>query len=99
MTDYNVIVLPAAEMDLDDAYDYLESKKKNLGFDLLAEVADILQILEDNPFLYQKVSKHRRRAIVRRFGYNVIYSVIDNEVYIVAIIHGSRDSKRWEDRT
>ncbi len=98
MAKYTVIIQPEAEFDLDDAYDYLESQKKDLGFDLLAEVADILQILENNPFLFQKISGKRRRAITRRFGYNLIYFVEDNEVFIIAIIHGSRDSKRWKSR-
>ena len=98
MTPYNVIIQPEAEADLDDAFEYLEAQKSTLGFDLLAEVVTILEILEENPFLFQKVHGEMRRAVTRRFGYNVIYVVKEKEVFILAIMHGSRNPKRWQER-
>ncbi len=98
MPSYYVIIQPEAEHDLDDAYEYLETQKQTLGFDLLAEVATILEILEDNPYLYQKVSGEIRRAVTRRFGYNILYLIEGTEVFIMAIMHGNRDPRRWEKR-
>ena len=46
MPAYNVIIQPEAELDLDGAFEYLESQKSTLGFDLLAEVVAILEILK-----------------------------------------------------
>jgi len=98
MADFTVIIQPEAEMDLDDAYDYLQSRKKGLGFDLLEEISDIIARLESNPFLFQKVYGEKRRAIAKRFGYIVIYIIKEETVYILAIIHGSRNPKRWMKR-
>jgi len=33
-----------------------------------------------------------------RFPYNVIYALVDNEIVVVACIHGARDPKRWQSR-
>ena len=73
MAQYNVIIQPEAEQDLDDAFEYLESQQKGLGFQLLAELTDILEALESAPLLFQKVYGEKRRAVVKRFKYNVIY--------------------------
>ncbi len=98
MADYIVIIQPEAEADLDDAYNYLESRRVGLGFDLLEELAQLLSSIEDNPFLFQKIFKEKRRAIIQRFGYNIIYIINGDTIYILAIIHGSRNPKKWQRR-
>ncbi len=96
MATYSVIIQAEAELDLDDAHIYLEDQKAGLGFDLLAEISDIVGTLESNPFLFQKVYGEKRRATIKRFDYNIIYVIREQSVFILAIIHGMRDSKRWE---
>ena len=98
MPAYNVIIQPEAEQDLDEAYAYLEEQQSGLGFQLLADITEILELLEDNPLLFQKIYGEKRRAIVQRFGYNLIYKIVETKVYILAIIHGSRDPERWQTR-
>jgi len=95
---YRAIIQPEAERDLDEAYAYLENKQSGLGFDLLADLSEIIALLEDNPFLFQKIYGDKRRAVIHRFGYNLIYKVVNTEVYILAIIHGSRNPQSWRDR-
>lgn len=55
-------------------------------------------MLENNPLLFQKVYGEKRRAVIRRFGYNVIYKVVDADVYVLAIMDGSRDPRKWKGR-
>jgi plasmid stabilization system protein ParE len=98
MSNYSVIIQPEAEKDLDEAYAYLEEQQADLGFQLLADITEILELLEDNPLLFQKVYRENRRAVVQRFGYNLIYKVKEMEVYILAIIHGSRNPESWQKR-
>ena len=96
MPTYSIIIQPEAELDLDDAHLYLEDQKAGLGFDLLAEISDTIGILESNPFLFQKVYGEKRRAMIKRFDYNIVYVIREQSVFILAIIHGMRDSRRWE---
>jgi plasmid stabilization system protein ParE len=98
MPAYNVIIQPEAEHDLDEAYAWLETQHSGLGFQFLANLTETIELLEENPFLFQKVYGEKRRAVVQRFGYNLIYKVVDKEVYILAIMHGSRDPEQWQVR-
>jgi len=55
MPSYNVIIQPEAEQDLDEAYAYLEAQQPSLGFQLLADLTDTIELLEENPLLFQRV--------------------------------------------
>lgn len=99
MANFSVIIQPEAEQDLDETFAYLENQQSGLGFQFLADLVKVIEILEDNPFLFQRVYGEKRRAIVKKFGYNVIYKVKSFDVYILAIMHGGRDSEKWEERT
>ena len=98
MAKYTVIIQPEAEADLDEAFEYLENIKPNLGFGLLAEVSDIIGLLEDNPYLFQIIEGQKRRVVVKRFKYNLFYKIKGDYVYILAILHGGKSSKWWKTR-
>jgi hypothetical protein len=42
--------------------------------------------------------RHARRATLRRFPYNLIYTVHDDVLLIAACIHSRRDRTRWQKR-
>lgn len=96
MSSYTVIVQPEAEQDLEQAYNYLEQQAEELGFDFLAEVAHVIELLEEMPLLFPKVYRDLRQAVVGRFQYNIIYKVEHSTVFILAIIHGKRDPGSWQ---
>jgi len=52
-----------------------------------------------NPLTYPVVFGSARRATLRRFPYSVIYEPSEDEILIVACIHGRRDPQRWQTRT
>ena len=57
-----------------------------------------VDLIKGNPLQYQRVFKDRRRAVVARFRFNLIYYLTEDEVVIVACLHGHRDPRRWMDR-
>ncbi len=86
----------SAYHDLNDAFDYFESHKVGLGKKFLDEVDSMIEVIEKNPLIFQKIYKEKRRAIVRKFNYNIIYEVEESLIRVSAIMHGSRDPKRWQ---
>ncbi len=98
MPGYHIIIQPEAEQDLDEAYQYLEGQRTGLGFELLADLTEIVELLEDNPFLFPPIYGEKRRAVIQRFKYNLIFKIVEENVFILAIMHGSRDTQRWKGR-
>jgi toxin ParE1/3/4 len=99
MERFSVIIQPEAEQDLDETFVYFENQQSGLGFKLLADLVEVMELLEENPFLFQKVYGEQRRAVIQRFGYNVIYKIMGSDVFILAIMYGGRDTKKWEERS
>ncbi|MEM1326358.1 MAG: type II toxin-antitoxin system RelE/ParE family toxin [Bacteroidota bacterium] len=95
---FQVIIQPEAEDEIDDAFHYLDSIRTGLGFDFLALLSEVIGRLEDNPFQYQKILGEKRRAVIQKFKYSVIYLINNDEVFILAVIHGSRHPRKWKTR-
>lgn len=93
-----IIFRPEAEAELGEAAEWYEARGIGLGAEFLRAIDMAIASIGRNPFGYQTVFGDVRRALLRRFPYSVIYSVIDNEIVIVACIHGRRDPKRWQER-
>jgi plasmid stabilization system protein ParE len=95
---YTLSIQVDAQEDLREAWAYYESQQTGLGQQFMSAFLECALQIEGNPFLFQKVYKQKRRAVVRPFGYNVFYEVEGDSVRVSAIMHGSRDSQRWQKR-
>lgn len=98
MSAFRVVIQPEAEQDLDELYAYLEEQQSGLGFQMLSDLTETIELLEENPLLFQKIYGEMRRAVAKRFGYNLVYKVVDLEVFILAIVHGRKDPQGWQNR-
>ncbi|MFH0902818.1 MAG: type II toxin-antitoxin system RelE/ParE family toxin [Pseudomonadota bacterium] len=95
----SLVVRPAAAADVEDAYLWYEAQRRGLGEEFLSEVDRIVLSIVENPPRYSIIHRETRRALLRRFPYAVFYRVLDDTVVIVAVMHGSRDPRRWHGRT
>lgn len=48
-------------------------KKENLGFEVFEEIDIFINILQDNPFLYQKRFEQVRVIFTKRFHFGIHY--------------------------
>jgi len=95
---WKVTTSPAAESDIAEAIDWYESKSAGLGSRFLAELRDLRERLEANPFQFPLAHREARRASLRRFPYILIFRVKDEDVRLPAFFHTSRDPRRWRSR-
>ena len=96
---FEVRLRPEAEQDLSDAAFWYEGQRPGLGKQFLDEVLAIFSTIAETPFMYPTVHRNTRRAVVHRFPFGVYYRVEDAEVVVVAVMHGSRNPRRWKSRT
>ncbi|MEW6506980.1 MAG: type II toxin-antitoxin system RelE/ParE family toxin [Bacteroidota bacterium] len=87
-----------ALIELDDAMEYYELEITGLGKRFFEEVLETISLIVQFPHLWTQNSKHTRRAVLRRFPYNLIYSIKDNKIYIIAVAHQNRVPEYWIDR-
>jgi plasmid stabilization system protein ParE len=93
---YQIEAEPAVEADIEAAFDWYELEEPELGFEFLEELrAAYLRIL-DSPLAYQELRSSMRRALTRRFPYAVYFSIEDNIIIVVAVLHTARDPAEWQ---
>lgn len=93
-----LILSPETEQDLAEAYDWYEAFRVGLGEEFLSSVDACLQGVIRQPALHPFVLENYRRALVRRFPYQVFYEFADETVTIYGVFHTSRDPSRWRSR-
>ncbi|MDY0075903.1 MAG: type II toxin-antitoxin system RelE/ParE family toxin [Bacteroidales bacterium] len=95
---YKLIIKPFAELDVADAFAWYSDKREGLGDEFLLALDAIFNTIQKNPFHFQVVFKNVRRALAARFPYGIFFIIEGSTVYVLAVLHVSRDPKTWKDR-
>ena len=93
-------LLDAAAQDLEDAFDYYERQRHELGHELLHEFRRGVDRILQFPNAWQRLDDVYRRYRLHRFPYGIIYRVDRpaNQIVIVCVMHLSRKPDWWRGR-
>jgi hypothetical protein len=94
----NVEFIAPAAVELDDAVDYYNIQSAGLGQKFLDEVIETIGFIEKFPQLWSRNTENTRKAILRKYPFNLIYSIFDDKIYIIAVAHQNREPEYWIDR-
>jgi len=87
-----------AEADIAKAFDWYEEQVLDLGSDFLLCLDAVLNEIRRNPLLYPQIHREARRALVRRFPYQILYVYDDETITVIAVFHAKRNPKIWKKR-
>lgn len=93
-----VIIRPEAEAEIADAHDWYEARVPGLGADFFLAVDAILHSIARTPKQYPVVHRNIRRALTKRFPYEVFFLDEDQRIVVLAVFHASRNPKSWTSR-
>lgn len=91
-------VRPEAEAEMADAFDWYEDRVPGLGSDFLLCLDAVLRAIVRSPQQYPRVHKTVRRALTRRFPYEVFFIEDDERVVVLSVFHAKRNPKSWQER-
>jgi len=89
---------PEAEKEFLEAINYYEDRERGLGYDFSIEVFATIQNIVIYPTAWPAVEEGVRRCLVHRFPYGVIYSIEQEEILILAVMHLHRHPGYWKNR-
>ena len=89
---------PEAEEELYEAAFRYDLEVAKLGSRFADEVERVVTLLLEHPELGSRLDEDLRHFVLRRFPFSVVYAVLADLVYIVAIAHGSREPGYWRSR-
>lgn len=93
-----IVLLPEAQAEFDQGVDWYEQQRPGLGQDFIDSVRDVTNRISTTPEVHAITYKDVRKAVVRRFPYNILYRVETDRIVVVAVFHTSRNPKDWQDR-
>ncbi|HEU0053896.1 MAG TPA: type II toxin-antitoxin system RelE/ParE family toxin [Longimicrobium sp.] len=92
-----IIVIAAAEEELNAASSYYESLTRGAGDELITEVIEALALLAERPQLGTPIRHGARMFVLQRFPYKLIYK-LHPEIVVLAIAHHRRKPGYWHKR-
>jgi toxin ParE1/3/4 len=93
------IFRPLAAADVEEAYRWYDGRRQGLGDEFIAAVQVALQSAVVSPHAYPQVHRDKRRVLLRRFPYSLIYRAIDEQIVVLACLHGRRHPRAMRRRT
>lgn len=88
-------IQPRAQSHITKAYDWYEQQRTGLGLEFLNAIEACLKRIAENPGQYPVHRDRIRRAMTHRFPYLIFYVVDPAESVVLAVLHASRDPRRW----
>lgn len=87
-----------AELELNEAAKYYESKMRGLGIAFISEMERVTRHIQHNPESAPRILKTVRRKLLRGFPYSIMYSIVDDSIRILAIANQKRRPFYWRGR-
>ena len=88
----------AARRDVVDAHGWYIERNLELGDRFLAETESGVNRIMEHPDAWHSVGDGARRFSLNNFPYGIIYTVVDDEIIVVAVAHHSRKPGYWRSR-
>jgi len=89
---------PTAQRELEEAAAFYELEGPGLGSAFLVDferAGDQIRLLPASSPIARDPA---RKKLMARFPYCVVYSLVDDEVYVLAVAHNRRRPFYWQDR-
>ncbi|MGD1320551.1 type II toxin-antitoxin system RelE/ParE family toxin [Chryseobacterium sp. 2R14A] len=91
---YKLILKSRAQIDLAEAIEYYQSKRKGLGNKFLKCIHKFFDRIAKNPLHYSLKNNNFREAYIQKFPYVIIYEVIENEIVVFSVFNTHQNPER-----
>ena len=95
---FNLEIRSLARGDIQEIVDYYDKVASSLADRFLDELFAGLELLQQQPELFQIKYRKTRVKYLKQFPFGIHYMIESKAVVILAIIHTRRDPKNWIQR-
>jgi plasmid stabilization system protein ParE len=93
-----IIVLLAAELDIQAAFNRFEEYKEGFGIKFIQELELAYEYLSRHPRIGRLYANNRRRFLIPNFPFGIFYAVEGDRIVISAILDLRQDPERIRKR-
>ena len=96
---YKIVIRPRARAEILEAAAWYDEQQAGRGDTFRDALRILISGIAESPLSFPRVQGEMRRAVLRRYRYGVYFRVHDDEVVIVAVVHGNRNPSSWQGRS
>ncbi len=89
---------PEVADDLCEAIEWYDSKRIGLGVEFVAQYWSAIERISSHPLAYAVTQTGLRACRLGRFPYVIHFRCNDDEIIVLAVMFGGRDTSAWIDR-
>lgn len=89
---------PDALEEYREAAIWYANRERELGQQFIISIEDAIQKVVESPTRWRIIDEDVRRCLTHLFPYAILYTIEDNFILIVAVMHFSREPGYWRER-
>lgn len=90
-----LIFLESAIEEFESTIDYYNQQSEGLGFEFALEVKRTLKRISQYPLAWHTLSPNTRRCRTKRFPYGIVYTIRENHIIVISMMHLHKAPKNW----
>ena len=89
---------PEALTEYADAVRYYTEQRTEVAQAFIDAIEDAVYRVRESPTSYNAIDDDVRRCMTRRFPYGILYTIEQDYILILAVMHCSREPGYWKSR-
>jgi plasmid stabilization system protein ParE len=89
---------PEALAEYAEAVQFYAGRRVELGQVFINAVEDAIFRIVQSPTRWRVIDEDIRRCLTRKFPYGILYTIEQDFILVVAVMHCSREPGYWKDR-
>ena len=89
---------PQAQLEYRDAAGFYENRQPGLGTTFTLDVEDTIRRILEAPERWRIIEQDVRRCLTRVFPYGILYTLEQDSILIIAVMHLHRKPGYWHSR-
>jgi plasmid stabilization system protein ParE len=89
---------PEALNEYAEAVQYYTEQRVEIAQAFINAIEDTVYRLKESPARYAEINEDVRRCMARKFPYGILYTIEQDYILILAVMHCSREPGYWKNR-
>ncbi len=87
-----------AKVELLESAEWYAEKSIQIFSEFSDKIASGIENIKINPHAYPVVYKNKRKCIIKRFPFSIIFIIQEDKIYVISVFHHSRNPNIWKKR-
>ncbi|AFY74019.1 plasmid stabilization system protein [Synechococcus sp. PCC 7502] len=89
---------PEALAEYSDAVQYYSQQRTEIAQRFINVIEDAIFRIKESPERYAAIDEDIRRCMAQKFPYGILYTIEQDYILILAVMHCSREVGYWKNR-